>query len=76
MGCNCGGRTAANHSDTLGYYVVLPDGSVLPAGFTPDDPEGGAPPYFGYYEARNQIVLNGGGTVRRARRSAAVAASA
>ncbi|UJQ86536.1 hypothetical protein SEA_PENGUINLOVER67_14 [Mycobacterium phage PenguinLover67] len=68
MGCNCGGRTAANHSDTLGYYVVLPDSSVLPAGFIPEAPESGAPPYFGYYEARNQIVLNGGGTVRRAKR--------
>jgi hypothetical protein len=71
MGCNCGGRTAANSSDTLGYYVVLPDGSMLPSGVNPDDPDAGSPPYFGYYEARNQIVLNGGGTVRRLRRKPA-----
>ncbi|QGH75261.1 hypothetical protein I5G61_gp13 [Mycobacterium phage Quesadilla] len=76
MGCNCGGRTAANSSDTLGYYVTLPDGTVLPSGFDPADPEGAVPPYFGYYEARNQIVLNGGGTVRRAKRQPAEVAPA
>ncbi|AYD82008.1 hypothetical protein I5G60_gp13 [Mycobacterium phage Saguaro] len=73
MGCNCGGRTAANNNDTLGYYVVLPDGTLMPSGVNPDDPDAGAPPYFGYYEARNQVVLNGGGTVRRLRRSRASA---
>jgi hypothetical protein len=71
MGCNCGGRVGTSVGDTLGYYVILPDGSVLPEGFTPDDPEGGAPPYFNYPDARTQVTLNGGGTIRRAKRTVA-----
>ena len=67
-GCN-GGAGSGNRSDTLGYYVVLPNGGgTLPAGVNPADPDAGEPPYAFYQEAHNQVVLNGGGTVRRLRK--------
>lgn len=66
MGCNCGGRTrASNRGNTRGFYVVLPDGTTLPPGVNPDDPDNGTPPYFSYHEARAQVTLNAGGTVYR-----------
>lgn len=68
MGCNCGGGAATNRSGTLGYYVVLPDGQLMPPGVNPDDPASGEPPYFSVYEARIQVTLNAGGTIRRLRR--------
>jgi hypothetical protein len=49
---------------------VLPDKTVLPDGFDPGAPSEGAAPYFGYYEARSQVVLNGGGTIRRVKKAA------
>lgn len=70
MGCSCGGRTSANSSDTLGYYVVLPGGSLLPEGVNPTNPDAGTPPYFGIYEANAQVTLNRGGTVKRLKRAA------
>lgn len=71
MACGCGSRTSANASDTLGYYVILPDGSVMPQGFDPADPTAGTAPYFSVYEARTEVTLSGGGTIKRAKRPAA-----
>lgn len=75
MGCSCGGKTSANSSDTLGYYVVLPGGAVLPDGFNPStfDPEDrtAVAPYFGVYEANVQVTVNRGGTVKRLKRKPA-----
>ena len=72
MGCNCGGRSAASsHSDTLGYYVILPNGQTYPAGINPNDPEAGTPPLAFYNEARAEVVANGGGTIRRLKRKPA-----
>ena len=73
MGCGCGGGAGSNRSDTIGYYVVLPGGDVLPAGVNQADPDAGEPPYAFYQEAHNQVVLNGGGTVRRLRKQPAPA---
>lgn len=75
MGCNCGGRAKAKAAETLGYYVVLPDQTILPSGFDPADPQGEVAPYFSVYEARTQVTLNGGGTIRRAKRPAEEAPS-
>ncbi|QJD51316.1 hypothetical protein SEA_RAWRGERTHAT_11 [Mycobacterium phage RawrgerThat] len=70
--CGCGGGAGSgSRNDTIGYYVVLPDSSVLPAGVNPADPDAGEPPYAFYQEAHNQVVLNGGGTVRRLRKQPA-----
>lgn len=70
MGCGCnGGAGTGGRVDTLGYYVVLPDGTMLPSGVNPDDPDMGAPPYMLYTEAHNQAVMSGAGTVYRLRRS-------
>ncbi|AEJ95686.1 hypothetical protein AVV09_gp12 [Mycobacterium phage BrownCNA] len=69
-GCN-GGAGSGSRNDTIGYYVVLPGGDVLPAGVNPADPDAGEPPYAFYQEAHNQVVLNGGGTVRRLRKQPA-----
>lgn len=72
--CNCGGRAggSANRGDTLGYYVVLPNGGgTLPEGVNPENPDDGTPPYAFYQEAHNQVVLYGGGTVRRLRKQPA-----
>ena len=46
-------------------------GGMLPAGVNPADPDAGEPPYAFYQEAHNQVVLNGGGTVRRLRKQPA-----
>lgn len=74
MGCGCGGGAGSNRSDTIGYYVVLPNGGgTLPVGVNPADPDAGEPPYAFYQEAHNQVVLNGGGTVRRLRKQPAPA---
>lgn len=77
MGCSCGGRTSANSSDTLGYYVILPDGSILPEGFDPatfdPDDRTQVAPYFRVYEANAQVTLNRGGTVKRLKRKTAAA---
>ncbi|ACF05012.1 hypothetical protein Nigel_9 [Mycobacterium phage Nigel] len=73
MGCGCGGGAGSNRNDTIGYYVVTPDGDTLPAGVNPADPDAGEPPYAFYQEAHNQVVLNGGGTVRRLRKQPATA---
>jgi len=78
MGCGCGGRATGvkKPGDTLGYYVVLPDKSVLPEGFDPSNPEGDVAPYFSPHEARTQVTLNAGGTIRRAKKPEPVAAPA
>lgn len=80
MACACGGKTAANTTDTLGYYVIMPDGSVLPEGFDPatfdPDVRGLVAPYFGVYEANAQVTLNRGGTIKRLKRKPATPASA
>lgn len=72
MGCNCGkARGAAGRAGagvTLGFYVILPDKTLMPRGVNPEDPSAGEPPYFFYTEAHSEVVLNGGGTVRRLRR--------
>jgi hypothetical protein len=70
MACSCGGRTAANSSDTLGYYVILPGGTLLPEGVNPADPTNGTAPYFGIHEANAQVTLNRGGTIKRLKRVA------
>jgi len=75
MACGCGGRAQANNAGTLGYYVILPDGSLMPRGVNPADPEAGEPPYFFYSEARAEVVMNGGGTIKRLKRAAATAAA-
>lgn len=70
MGCNCGGRTSATaKGTTLGFYVVLPDGSMSPEGVNPDDPSAGTPPYFSIVEAQREVTLNAGGTIRRLKRT-------
>lgn len=70
MGCNCGGGAArgSGSNETLGYYVVLPDGSLMPAGVNPDDPEAGEPPYMIYAEALSEALHSGGGSVHRLRK--------
>lgn len=69
MGCGCnGGAGKGGKSDTIGYYVVLPDGAVIPAGVNPDDPSAGEPPFILYAEAYNEVVQAGGGTVHRLRK--------
>lgn len=69
MGCGCNkGVGTSGNGDTIGYYLVLPDGTVLPTGVNPENPDAGAPPYMFYNEARAQVVLNNGGTVKRLRR--------
>jgi hypothetical protein len=78
MGCSCGGKTSANSSDTLGYYVVLPNGrGILPEGFDPatfdPDDRTAVAPYFGVYEANAQVTLNRGGTIKRLKRQPASA---
>lgn len=66
MACGCNkGVGRGGSSDTLGYYVVLPGGMMVPAGINPDDPEAGEPPFMLYAEAHNEVVQAGGGTVRR-----------
>jgi hypothetical protein len=67
MACGCGGRTSASNPDTVGYYVVLPDGSTMPQ-VNVEDPDAGEAPFFSVNEARTQVTLNGGGTIRRLRR--------
>ena len=76
MGCACGGKTSANSSDTLGYYVILPNGELYPSGINPENPDAGAAPLFSVNEARREVTLNGGGTIRRLKRQPATAASA
>ncbi|UXE04387.1 hypothetical protein SEA_FUNSIZED_16 [Mycobacterium phage Funsized] len=75
MACACGGRTAANTSDTLGYYVIMPDKSILPEGFDPatfdPDDRSMVAPYFGIHEANAQVTLNRGGTIKRLKRRTA-----
>lgn len=67
MACgSCGGARAVAQNNTLGYYVVLPGaGGLMPPGVNPENPTAGAAPYMGYYEARAQVVLHGGGTIKR-----------
>ncbi|MBV9869441.1 MAG: hypothetical protein JO214_02345 [Frankiaceae bacterium] len=75
MGCGCGSARAAV-GDTLGFYVILPNGELVPAGVNPDDPDAGAPPFMFQNEARREVTLNGGGTIRRLKRKTAATASA
>jgi hypothetical protein len=73
MGCSCGGGAATNKSNTLGYYVILPSGVLVPPGVNPDDPDSGEPPFFFYNEARAEVLENGGGTIKRLKRNTAAA---
>jgi hypothetical protein len=80
MGCGCGkgGAGRGGKSDTLGYYVQLPDvpqpdgtvlpGATLPHGVNPDQPEKGEPPFMLYAEAHLEVVTAAGGTVHRLKR--------
>jgi hypothetical protein len=70
MGCGCKGGSAGKGgtNDTLGFYVILPDGSVMPQGVNPTNPAAGAPPYLMYAEAHSEVVLTGGGTIHRLKR--------
>jgi hypothetical protein len=66
-GCNKGGVGRGGQSDTLGFYVVKPDGQVLPAGVNPDEPTAGTPPFMLYAEAHAEVI-GVGGTIHRLRR--------
>lgn len=70
MGCGCGGGAGKGkgRNDTIGYYVVLPGGAVVPEGINPDDPASGAAPFMLYAEAHNEVVQANGGTVHRLRK--------
>ena len=76
MACGCGGKVGGGgSSDTLGYYVILPNGGgLLPEGVNPEDPENGTPPYFGIASANAQVTMNRGGTIKRLKRKPASAA--
>lgn len=68
MGCGCrGGNAGASGGagDVLGYYVVLPDGSLVPPGVNPADPDAGEPPFMFYAEARAEILGQNGCTIRK-----------
>lgn len=70
MGCGCrsgNGAGRGGSNDTLGYYVVMPDGSMRPKDVNPDAPESGAPPFLMYAEAHNEVI-GVGGTIHRLRR--------
>lgn len=73
MACSCGGGAATNKSNTLGYYVILSTGVLVPAGVNPEEPAAGEPPFFFYNEARAEVLANGGGTIKRLKRDTAVA---
>jgi hypothetical protein len=66
-GCRGGNAGRGGANETLGYYVVMPDGSTRPAGIDPDNPSAGTPPYMLYAEAHSQ-VLGVGGTIHRLKR--------
>ena len=69
MGCGCKGGAVGRggQSDTLGFYVVLPDGTTLPPGINPDSPDEGAPPFLMYAEAHAEVI-GVGGTIHRLKR--------
>lgn len=71
MACGCGGRPGGNNPSTLGYYVILPDKTLVPAGVNPENPAAGEPPFFFYNEARAEVFANGGGTIKRLKRDTA-----
>lgn len=55
MGCACGKRRSATPKagDLLGYSVTYPDGTTSPA------------PYMTIAEAKAEIRMAGGGTIRK-----------
>jgi hypothetical protein len=58
MSCGCSKRNFATHNgETLGFIVILPDGTQVP-------PEGD-PPFLSQVEARTEVRQAGGGTVKR-----------
>jgi len=57
MSCGCRGRQAVVGGETLGYIVILPDGTQKP-------PVGSAP-FFSVIEARTEVRAAGGGTIKR-----------
>jgi hypothetical protein len=62
MGCNCGKRGQVYvGGETLGYIVILPDGTQLP-------PNGEV--YFSVLEAKAEVRRAGGGTIKRMLKSA------
>ena len=63
MGCNCGKRRApgvAKPGDVLGYSVTYPDGTTTPA----------AAPFLTVAEAKAEVRMAGGGTIRKLVRKA------
>jgi hypothetical protein len=63
VGCNCGKRRApgvAKPGDVLGYSVTYPDGTT-----TPD-----AAPFLTVAEAKAEVRMAGGGTIRKLVRKA------
>ena len=73
MGCGCGGNAGAGRSNTVGYYVDMPDGTRLPEGVNLENPEEGTPLYFSIHEANTQVTIHRGGTIRRLKREPASA---
>jgi hypothetical protein len=59
MGCNCGKRraagVAAKPGDVIGYSVTYPDGTPSPEGA----------PFLTIAEAKVEVRMAGGGTIRR-----------
>ncbi len=74
-GCGCGGGPGKGGTDTIGFYVILPNGGgLLPEGVNPEEPEKGTPPYPFIQSANAQVTLHRGGTIRRIKRKPAPAA--
>lgn len=67
MGCGCRGRSqVVVGGETLGWYVVLPDGSTKPDGFNPDDfGPNAVKPYLSTVEAKAVQRAAGGGSIYR-----------
>ena len=62
MGCACGGRRSAGvkPGDILGYTVTYPDGTASPE----------AAPFLTIAEAKAEVRMSGGGTIRKLVRKA------
>ena len=62
-GCgSCGSRRPPDRgNEVIGYRVTRPDGTVVPPA--------NEPPFFSVIDARAEVLMTGGGTIKSVKRS-------